>query len=211
MMQDLVGIVRNEAEMQRALGAITGAEAPGGAGGGGRKPRVQSRDGTRRSTCRTCSRCRRRSPARRSSGKRVAAGSSARTIPTRIPSTASSTSSCARGPTDEMQVSRRPIPELPAELAADHRGEEMTTDPDLRRERVDASRRRGAERVPSTQPRSRCGAATRAADSWCRTPPRCPRGWSCSTRSTRFRPSRRTISRCAGTARRASAGRAPPR
>ena len=56
--------------------------------------------------------------------------------------------------------------------------------------------------------RSASGAASAARASSRTTRRRSPRGWSCSTPSTRSRPSRPTTWRCAGTARPASAGRA---
>ena len=74
-----------------------------------------------------------------------------------------------------------------------------------------SSRSRSREPWPTKPRRSASGEATaRAGSSWT-TRRACPPAWSCSTPFTRSRPSRRTTSRCAGTARRASAAPARPR
>ena len=90
---------------------------------------------------------------------------------------------------------REPIPEMPAELQADHRGDRSEGDASMREPRRSAIWRGDANggRVRGLHDR------------------RSPRAWSCSTPSTRSRPSRPTTSPCAGTARPASAARARPR
>ena len=72
--------------------------------------------GTPRSTCRTCSTSPRPSRARRSSARRAAAATIREDFPTRTPSGASRTSACGAGRTATMQLSRRPLPEMPPEL-----------------------------------------------------------------------------------------------
>ena len=209
MMQDLVGIVRTEPEMERALEGIGRLRAAGGAGRRRRATGSTIRAGTRRSTSTTCSPSPRRSPAPRSSGRRAAAATSATTIRTRIPPTRSSTSWSARAWTAEMQLAREPIPEMPEELRAGDRGAEVDARPG---NGGPTSHRRDSS--PNTRDTAtfrvwRGDAARRAVrglhDAGV------ARAWWCSTRSTRSRPSRRTTSRCAGTARPASAARARPR
>ncbi len=85
MMQDLVGIVRNEAEMRRALEGIERAAAARRRGRRHRQSRVQPRLAHRARPGEPADRLRSRSPARRSSARKAAAGISARTIPDKDP------------------------------------------------------------------------------------------------------------------------------
>ncbi len=116
MMQDLVGIVRTEPEMERALEGIDRLKERARAGGRGRQPGVQSRAGTPRSTSPTCSPSPRRSPGRPSSGRRAAAATSATTTRRRTRRTAKFNIVIRKGADGEMQLAREPIPEMPAEL-----------------------------------------------------------------------------------------------
>ena len=115
MMQDLVGIVRRQDELERALDGLDGLRT--------RAARVRV-DGHRQYNpgwhtalaLRNMLVVSRPSRVRRSRGARAVARTSATTIPARTRRSASSTSSSAaeRG---AMEVVARPIPELPAELA----------------------------------------------------------------------------------------------
>ena len=90
-MQNLVGIVRTESEIQEALVKIQQLnERASRVGVEGH--REYHSGGTRRSTCGISCRCPRRSHARQSSARRAAAATSARTIRTKSRSTRRSTS-----------------------------------------------------------------------------------------------------------------------
>ena len=116
-MQDLVGIVRSEAEMQEALTRLEALNARADARGRRRPSRVPHRAGTRASTCAICSRSPRPSRARRSSARRAAAATSATTIPDKVRRVRHVQ---RRGARDagrrDARSSRRPIPAMPAEL-----------------------------------------------------------------------------------------------
>ena len=88
-----------------------------------------------------------------------------------------------------MLVEKRPLPPMPEELQADDRGDEIDGD----------------------RPHSASGAAIRTAENSRITPRRWTKAWWCWTPSTAFRPSRRPTSPCAGIARPANAARAPPK
>ena len=83
VMQDNVGIVRNEAEMKKALEAIQGLKAARGEGRASSATASTTRAGTRRSTCANMLTCSEAIARARSSARRAAAATSARTSRTR--------------------------------------------------------------------------------------------------------------------------------
>ena len=114
-MQDLVGIVRTAAEMERAL---EGIGRLGSARRGSAWPATGStiRGGTPRWISTTCSRSPRRSRAPRSSGRRAAAATSATTVPDKDAAFGKFNIVVRKGADGAMQLAREPIPEMPAEL-----------------------------------------------------------------------------------------------
>ena len=113
IMQDGVGIVRREPEMLKALAQVQAMERDAAARHRARATANTIRAGTRRSTFATCSRSPKPSLERRSSERRVAAGTSATTTRTRIRSTARSTSRSKRRRTVRCSWSASPFPPCP--------------------------------------------------------------------------------------------------
>ena len=123
-------------------------------------------------------------------------------------------------PTARCSSTRRPIPAMPAELQADHRGDEAdherashsathirqtgkASSTRIRPRRASANASRNAANA-----RSASGAATTTTASSWTTRQKSSRAWSCSMRCTRSRRAAPTTWPCAGTARPASAARA---
>ena len=183
MMQDNVGIVRREDEMQAALEGLNALWER--ARTGRRRPAIANSipAGTPRSICRICSPFPKPSRARPWNERKAAARSSARIIRTRDAEFAKVNTIVWKGADGAMQIRREPIPEMPRGFEASHRGDEMR----------------------NTSRPSESGAATRTAASFAITRPKSPKAWSCSTRSTTSRPPRRTTSPAAGIARPANA------
>ncbi len=125
MMQDLVGIVRQEAEMREALDKLDGSARARRTRRRRRQPRVQPRlaHGAR--------------PAQPADGVRGdrargdrAQGEPRRALPRGLPETSPtssrrSTSSCRRAPTARWHSAREPIPPMPRRAEAGHRGEQV--------------------------------------------------------------------------------------
>ena len=91
----LVGIIRTEDELDKALEELAVLQRPGGASAGRRPPAVQPRLAPRARPPVRCSPSPSASPAPRSSGARAAARTPVTTTPTPTPSSARSTSSSA--------------------------------------------------------------------------------------------------------------------
>ena len=125
MMQDLVGIVRSEDEMQR--GARRHRRAQGSAPrrvGVARQPRVQPRLAHRARPAEPADRLRGDRRARRSSARRAAAATSATTSRRRTPEFGKFNIVVrARARTARCSSRREPIPPMPRRTQADHRGE----------------------------------------------------------------------------------------
>ena len=117
-MQDLVGIVRTESEMQQALDIISSTARARGAGGHHRPPPVQQRVAHRHRSAAICYWCPRPSPAPRSCEKRAGAPNFAKIFPTKMRNGASTTSSSSVGADGAMQVEKRALPAMPDQLQA---------------------------------------------------------------------------------------------
>ena len=109
IMQDLVGIVRTESEMQQALDVIGQLARPSGARRHREATASTTTAGTRRWISRTCWMFRRRSRAPRCCAKRAGARSSARTFRTKTPEWGKYNIVVRRGADGEMLVEKRPI------------------------------------------------------------------------------------------------------
>ena len=125
MMQDLVGIVRVEGEMQEALHVIGGLRERADRGRHRRQPSVQQRLAHGDGPATTADGVGGHRARRHRCARRAAARNSARTSRTKIRNGASSTSWFGRAPTARCSVARDPFPPMPAELQAGHRGEQV--------------------------------------------------------------------------------------
>ena len=172
MMQDLVGIVRSEDEMQRALEGI-----------GELRERADAcrRDGQSRIQSGLAHRARPEESAHRVRGDHArgarAEGEPRRPLPRRLSRQGSGSSATfnivvRKGADGEMQVRREPIPEMPRRSQGDHRGDDN-----------DATRRRFAVWRGETRAGRSFEDYTDGSLG--------ARAWSCSTPCTRSRPSRR--------------------
>ena len=117
-MQDLVGIVRVESEMQEALTRLAALNGARGARRRRRPSRIQHRLAHVPRSAQSARRSRRRSRARRSSARKAAAATSARTIPDKEAEFGDvQHRACKQQPDGAMQVVRAcRCPTMPAEL-----------------------------------------------------------------------------------------------
>ena len=175
-MQDLVGIVRNEDEMQEALTRLDALQRARRARRRRRPSRVQPRLAHVPRPAQPARRSPRRSRARRSSARRAAAATSARTIPDKVAEFGTFNIVVAAAPDGAMQVVARADSADAGRAEAGHRGAEaVMAQATFRIWRGEPGGGRASSRT--TRPRS-------------------PRAWSCSTPCTRSRPSRRPTWPC---------------
>ena len=188
MMQDLVGIVRTRG------GDAAGAGRPGQALASGRaqssvagQPRVQPRLAHRARPAQPADGLRGDHPGGARAARRAAAATSATTIPDKDAQLRQGQRRrAARAPTAGWRSSEAPIPRDAGRAEADHRGDEV--DDDAMATDLPPLRTAEKPRTLSAWRRFASGAATGRAASSRTTRPRSPRAWSCSTPSTRSRP-----------------------
>ena len=195
----------------RARAGLEGARAHQGATSSASRRRARAsttRAGTRRSRCARCSITAEAVDARRAAcARRAAARTRASTSRASATSGSSTTSSSARRRTARWRSRSVRAPAPPPELAADRATPKIEDLGGAARSARSASRERAV--TMAERARSASGAATPSGGEFVdyQVADRA-RAWSCSTSSTASRPARPTTSRCAGTARPASAARA---
>ncbi len=195
-MQALVGIVRKEDEMLTALEKIKGHNERAPEGRGARQPRVQPRLAHLHGPDQ---------PAHRLRGADAlrdrAQGEPRRAVPRRLPR---EVEGVRRREHDHQEGRRRRDAAAARADPAAHRRAAGRDQGDRLMSSIGTAA--ATDRAPS-----RCGAASAGKASSSPSPPRSARAWWCSTPSTRSRRPRRPTWPAAGTARPASAARAPPR